>query len=358
MRVGLLIYGGLDTVSGGYLYDRKLVEYLEAQGDEVEIISLPWRNYGHHLLDNFSAALFHQLANLDCDVLLQDELNHPSLSWLNHRLRSKVKYSIVSIVHHLRGSELNSWYSRWLYEYVERRYLNSVDAFIYNSDTTRGVVERLITENKPGVVAYPAGDRLAPEISEANIRQRAHIPGPLRIVFLGNVIHRKGLHTLFNALKQLPDESWQLQVAGSLDTEVAYARLMQQMVDTHSWRKQVQFMGSLEDEQLVRLLTNSHVLVVPSSYEGFGIAYLEGMSFGLPAIGSKAGGAVEIIAHGGDGYLIAPGDVMSLAKHLRDLASDRDLLEKMSLAAHQRFFAHPGWHDSMGRIRAFLLELI
>ena len=52
MRIGLVIYGALDTLSGGYLYDRKLVEYLRAQDDAVEIISLPWRNYAAHLTDN------------------------------------------------------------------------------------------------------------------------------------------------------------------------------------------------------------------------------------------------------------------------------------------------------------------
>ncbi|HET9913419.1 MAG TPA: hypothetical protein VFQ13_16105, partial [Anaerolineales bacterium] len=53
MKIGFVIYGSLDTLSGGYLYDRKLVEYLRAQGDTVEIISLPWRNYAAHLTDNF-----------------------------------------------------------------------------------------------------------------------------------------------------------------------------------------------------------------------------------------------------------------------------------------------------------------
>ena len=43
MRVGLLIYGSLDILTGGFLYDRLLVEHLRSQGDEVEVITLPWR---------------------------------------------------------------------------------------------------------------------------------------------------------------------------------------------------------------------------------------------------------------------------------------------------------------------------
>ncbi len=53
MKIDLIIYGSLDTLSGGYLYDRLLVDYLRTQGDMVEIVSLPWRNYTAHLTDNW-----------------------------------------------------------------------------------------------------------------------------------------------------------------------------------------------------------------------------------------------------------------------------------------------------------------
>ena len=46
MHVGLLIYGSLSTISGGFIYDRNLVRYLREAGDRVEVISLPWRRYG------------------------------------------------------------------------------------------------------------------------------------------------------------------------------------------------------------------------------------------------------------------------------------------------------------------------
>ncbi len=57
MKIGLIIYGSLEIVSGGYLYDRKLVEFLKDQGDQVEIISLPWRGYLRSLADNWCARL-------------------------------------------------------------------------------------------------------------------------------------------------------------------------------------------------------------------------------------------------------------------------------------------------------------
>ena len=61
MHVGLLIYGSLDTVSGGFIYDRNLVRYLREAGDRVDVISLPWRRYGLSLLDNLNAGLRRRL---------------------------------------------------------------------------------------------------------------------------------------------------------------------------------------------------------------------------------------------------------------------------------------------------------
>src|SRR5262249_24870651 len=83
MHVGLLIYGDLETLTGGYLYYRKLVAYLKEKGVEGEVISLPWRNYVRHLGDNFSRRLLHRLAAVKFDILIQDELNHPSLFLMN-----------------------------------------------------------------------------------------------------------------------------------------------------------------------------------------------------------------------------------------------------------------------------------
>ena len=79
MRIGLVIYSSLETLSGGYLYDRQLVSALRSAGDEVEIISLPWSDYNRHILHNLRPSLMQQLQYGRFDILLQDELNHPSL---------------------------------------------------------------------------------------------------------------------------------------------------------------------------------------------------------------------------------------------------------------------------------------
>ena len=359
MRIGLLIYGSLDTVSGGYLYDRKLVEFLHANGDQVYILSLPWRNYIRHLGDNFSSRLLARLAGLEVDVLLQDELNHPSLFWLNAQLRGEVPYPIVSIVHHLRCSEQRPTWQNAFYRLIEQRYLQTLDGLIFNSQTTRASVLAMGIPEQPSVIARPSGDRLNPVISDEEIRQRAagESGEPLRLVFLGNVIERKGLHHLLDALHHLPAGSWTLRVIGSLDFEPTYSSGLRHALSASGIADSVSFLGPQDDQNIAAELRQAHVLVVPSSYEGYGIAYLEGMGFGLPAIAGDQGAAGEIITHDENGFLVNPRDHAALASLLADLHGDRQKLARLGLAARQRYLAHPSWSDTGRTIREFLLAL-
>jgi glycosyltransferase involved in cell wall biosynthesis len=82
------------------------------------------------------------------------------------------------------------------------------------------------------------------------------------------------------------------------------------------------------------------------------------MGFGLPAIGTTAGAAGEIIDHGQTGYLIDPGDEKALAKHLQCLAEDRGLLERLSLHARERYLRQPSWAETAENIRIFLYSTI
>lgn len=365
MRIGLVIYGTLETLSGGYLYDRKLVDYLRSQGDQVEIVSLPWRNYRRHLGDNWDRAFAQRLRDLSVDLLLQDELNHPSLFLRNGWLRGQVDYRFVSIVHHLRISEAWRPPLRSLFHLVERRYLQSVDGFLCNSATTQATVAALRGEALdrdsafPNLIAFPAGDHLQPLPANqvvAQVHKRATQAGPLRILFVGNVLMRKGLHTLLLALAKVDRRDFRLDVVGNLTLEPATTQLVFTLIKRLGLSETVHLHGVVGVDRLRQHYKESHLLAVPS-YEGFGIVYLEAMSFGLPVIATTAGAAHEVVTPGENGVLVEPNDVDGLAAQLAALAADRTQLQTMSLAARQRYDAHPTWAQSMATVHQWLHEV-
>jgi glycosyltransferase involved in cell wall biosynthesis len=214
-----------------------------------------------------------------------------------------------------------------------------------------------MVNEKPNIVAYPPTDRFGQVISESKIKERVN-GNELRILFLGNVIYRKGLHTLLTAFSILHSSSFILDVVGSLDSDPKYACEMQRYVLINGLSSRVKFHSSLDREPLVEILKQAHVLVVPSSYEGFGIVYLEGMGFGLPAIGTTTGAASEIITHGENGYLIPPSDAKALASHLVELVTNRELLLKLSLNAVKRYQQQPKWEETAKSIREFLHQMV
>jgi glycosyltransferase involved in cell wall biosynthesis len=357
MNIGLNIYGGLDQVSGGYLYDRLLAENLRKRGVRVELLSLPPGSYLRHLTDNLSHAWPRAVEAMSPDLLLQDELCHPSLFRMNRQLKKRWKEPIVAIVHHLRSSEARPAWENRLYRLVERRYLRSVDGFVFNRETTRAVVRELLGGDPFSVVAYPGSDHV-PCIPADRVAERCRRPGPLRILFTGNVIPRKGLHTLVSALSLLPGESWELTVAGSLSADAPYARRIANQIAGAGLGERVRLLDTVTPAELTGLLMSHHCLAVPSSYEGFGIVYIEAMRFGAPVIASAVGAVPEAVADGREGFLVPPGDASALAAAVGRWIRDRNLLLTMSAAARERSLGHPTWAASAARVEAFLQEAI
>lgn len=370
MKIGLIIYGSLDIMSGGYYYDCRLAKSLRDFGHTVEIISLPWRNYLAHLTDNI-----HFRLPPGFDILIQDELNHPSLIIANSQPHP---CPVISLVHHLRSSELRSGWQNTFYRSMEKYYLREVDGFIFNSKTTSKTVSKLVEVDKPSVVAYPPVDRFGKAIPEEEISERS-AQQTLRLVFLGNIIPRKGLHTLLDAIAALLQQSLGakrinskhrveghdrdstsyilLDIIGSSIFEPQYARSMRKKVHKLGLGSIVHFHGTSTSDQIGSLLRNAHLLAIPSSYEGYGIAYLEGMCFGLPAVGTTSGAGREIITDGQDGFLIASDDGESLKERLELLAGNRSLLLKMSLAARKRYLEQPAWDRTAIDINIFLRSM-
>jgi glycosyltransferase involved in cell wall biosynthesis len=315
---------------------------------------MPWHRPIRAVFDNYSNTLFQKLKKLKVDLLLQDELNHPSLFLLNAKLKKEVSYPIISIVHMLRSCVHSEHSFYWLTQRIEQHYLNSVDGFVFNSQETARIVKSMLAKSKPFVVATPGGDRLKPKINDKKIKGRARESGPLRVLFLGNLTRNKAPHLLIEAAAELKRETVFLTFAGRSDVEPDYAEYLLRLAVSLGMEDRLNFAGHLEGKMLEAAIRTSQVLAIPSAYEGFGIAYLEGMGFGLPAIATHEVGAKEVIQSGKNGFLLPVGDAEKLASILKRLHRNRGLLSRMSVAARRSLLAAPTWEQSMQRVEKFL----
>lgn len=347
MRIGLVIGGRIDALTGGYLYDRFLREALRARGHRVEVISLPLKPYARCLLDNLSGETTARLTRDRWDLLLQDGLCHPSLIRANRRIRARRRSRIVAVVHQVISRQPRRRLLNCAYAWMERHYFRTTDGLLLTSCFTRDAARRLSVDRTPMAVASPAGDRLGPGPSGRTILERSHRPGPLELLFVGNLTPIKGLNHLLESLSRLPPAMWRLAVAGSLTTDRKHTRAIRDFISIRGMGAQVQLLDTVTGGRLRALFTSAQVFAMPFAHESFGIAALEAMAFGLPVIGSEDGGVRELVRHAHNGFLVAGGDHAAVGRHLETLHSDRARLAAMGLAARQTFSANPSWEQSM-----------
>ena len=357
MHFAFVTHGPIEKVSGNNLYNRKLLEHLQAQGHTVEVVAVPKRRFRERLRDNFSAPLLQQLAAGDFDLILQDSAVHASFAWLNVQIKKQTNTPIISIVHHLRSKEDWGLLRRFIFRRVEKDYLKTIDGFVFNSETTKQAVQQMVGIKQPNVVGYPAADHFKDDL-EAFTTIRDSRSGKLKMIFVGSIIERKGLDVLLMALKQVPAGKWELDIVGDPTVDRKYVSKLHKFIEEiPRLRTAITFLGPLSQRDLAIRYSINHVLVVPSTYDGFGIVYLEGMGFGLPAVATSAGAAAEIITHLENGFLLSANDPNTLARAIKLLINDRKFLAEMSENALQTYEKFPTWAETCTKVEAFLMKV-
>lgn len=346
MHIALVVYDDLDVQSGGYRYDRQLVAYLRDHGDDVEVIALPRRGPLGTARATLSRAVRRTL-DRPVDILLQDALCADVL-W-RHNRQLTTPDAVVGIVHLLRSANGASTY-RLPWRSLERRYLRTLDGAICPSVATRTAIRDLAPVSTS--VAYPAGRHDGPVTDAATVRSRAS-SDPLEIAFVGNLVPRKGLVTLLEALECLHGD-WRATIVGSQNADPGHARTVRRKVDRHAASSHIEMLGEVSDDRLDTILDQAHILAVPSRRESFGMVYAEAMEFGTVPIATTVGGAPEFVIDGYNGRLVPPDDPAVLQNVLQELSTDRERLADLSEGALETIGQHDTWEDSMARVRQFL----
>ena len=169
--------------------------------------------------------------------------------------------------------------------------------------------------------------------------------GEPAVATLGHVIARKRhedvLHALAAAAERVPGLRW--VVIGEGPERARLEGIAAEAGVRATW------LGQLEHEDALRELARCHLMALPSVDEAFGVAYVEALACGVPAIGSRGeGGPEEIAAAGGGMVLVPPRDPAALADTIAELLSDPDGLERLATEARNTAREHFSW-EACGR---------
>ena len=119
-------------------------------------------------------------------------------------------------------------------------------------------------------------------------------------------------------------------------------------IDTHGLGDRITLAGEQSPDALAAAWREADVFVLPSSHEGYGMAYAEAMAHGLPVIGTTAG-AIPDTVPAAAGLLVEPGDVDALRDALHRIMVDHALRQRLSDGARQAAAVLPDWPAAVGR---------
>jgi glycosyltransferase involved in cell wall biosynthesis len=332
------IPGDLSTPTGGYEYARRLLRAVP----QLTHLQLP--GSFPHPTDADLAEVAERLAATPPDaILLVDGL---ALGAFPLACLGGVRAPIVALVHHPLYLETGlSETRRAALRATERAALARAAHVITTSASTAALVSE--TFNLPGdriTIAEPGTDRAA---------RAAGTGAPPHLLAVGAVVPRKRYDLLVEALAELRPLAWTLTIAGTLGRDAQAVAALRGTIAAHDLTDRVMLAGTVDTATLERLYAATHVFVIASQYEGYGMAAAEAMARGLPLVTSRAGALAATIPDAA-ALKVPPGEKTALRIALHRMLTDvacRTRCAEASWAAGQHL---PRWHDTARHVVAVL----
>lgn len=214
------------------------------------------------------------------------------------------------------------------------RVLSSCDKIVTVSSKLKNVVSEEEFYEKIEVIHNGVEIPNLPSIEE---KDKEYI----EVLSAGNLLKTKGIDLNIRALKTLMEKHENL-IYTVIGDGVERANL-EALCEELNIKEKVNFLGRLSHSDTMEHMRKCDIFSMPSYREGFGVVYIEAMSFGKPIIGVKGEGINDIIEDGFNGMLADPKDVYSLMNKLDKLISDKDLREVIGKRAQEKVINECTW---------------
>lgn len=170
------------------------------------------------------------------------------------------------------------------------------------------------------------------------------------VLFAGTVNLRKGIPYLLDGFAKFKHPKKRLRLVGPIEPEM---RSLLSRFDL----TEVELPGRVPQAELAWWMSRSHVMVLPSIEDGFGMVMAQAMACGTVVIASENTGGPDLFTDGVEGFVVPIRSPDAICDRLTQLADDKDLRERMSEAATARVQQLGGWSDYGEQYVAFLRRL-
>ena len=339
------IPGALDTPTGGYAYDRQILHYLKQRAFPLVPVELGggWPSPSAKDIA-ICESLFHSFS--EKTAFLIDGL---AFGAMPETLLKQAKGPLIALCHHPLAYETGLDESRRNELHIsEKAALAHARSVIVTSDATAGLLARDFGVAERNIVIALPGTRKM---------QRARGGGDIpHLVAIGSVSRRKNYDGLLEALQQIADLSWRLTIAGRVEDKGLMGSLVER-TSANDWSDRIQFTGALPDDAVETLLMGADLFVMPSHYEGYGMALMEAVASGLPCVTTDAVPSARQVPTGGIA-IVPSGDQAAFGAALRELLIDADARKKMAALAWDARAKLPNWETTSDTVAAAIEKVL
>ena len=339
----LVVPGDLETPTGGYGYDRRMIAGLRDRGWSVSVKPID-ASFPHPTLEARAQA-GRALAQIPGGTtVLVDGLALGALPDEIEREASRLRF--VALIHHplARETGLNPDVAARL-EASERRALESVRLVVVTSRQTAATVVGYGIDAGRVAVVEPGTD--------GSPLARGSAGGIVQLLCVATLIPRKGHAILLDALGTIPDLPWRLTCVGSATRHPETAGRLCGRLRAPGWTGRVELAGEVDAATLARHYDRADVFVLPTLHEGYGMAVAEALAHGLPVISTSSGAVPDLV---GDraGLIVPPGDMQALAAALARVVGDRRFRAQLKQGAEAVRSSLPTWNAAVANMAAAL----
>jgi len=341
VHVAFVTVGDTNRLTGGYLYNARVIAALRGMGVEVEEI-----NPCGASPEEQEAGDIEPVLDPRCfDVIVVDALAR--IVCAPHLDRWREERPVAAMVHELPSvAQDGDAFSR---EH-EEPLLRSDRLICVSSHGASILEERGVPAARIRVIP-PGFDRLP-----KNETDRALRGDEVRALCVAQWIPRKGILDLVRAWTRRERPGAALALVGESDADPGYEASVRAAIASSPEAK-ISVRGPVDDAALAAAYAAADLFVLPSRYEGYGVVYAEALAHALPVIACATGPVPELVGEEA-ALLVPPGDVEALSEALTLLLNDADLRDRMSAAARRRALTLPRWEDAAADFLRVLRELV
>ncbi|MGI9418411.1 MAG: glycosyltransferase family 4 protein [Geminicoccaceae bacterium] len=340
-----IVPGSLDQRTGGYIYDRRIVEGLRSAGWSIEVHELAGR-----FPDPDNRAI--TAAGLAVDWLGQDLAVIDGLALLAFEGQiERLPDAWVGLIHHPICMETGfSPEESARFADIEARLMHRASRLIVTSPGTRRDLVKFDIEPAKVSVVVPGVSRAAPARGSGGEE-------PRQLLTVGSLTRRKGHLILLDALAGLLDLDWHLNLVGSAAWDPEHAAEVAHAVAELGLSERVALIGEQDEEGLAEHYDGADVFVLASLHEGYGMVLTEALARALPIVSTTAGAIPETVPAAA-GRLVAPGDPVVLAGALRSVLTDESVYRRLADGAAAARKNLQSWEESTRQFAAAIDEVI